>query len=140
MDIVPIISISLNESLKRFLDKLVSRNQYENKSKLVRDALLRLMSTIDSPGLESSYELATLTKSVIGNMIIILPNDPNIQKKLNSIESQYQDEIISKNSHYQRDNITIFMIFEGTVDQFQKFVVEVNGIKELINFRYLILT
>jgi len=31
------------------------------------------------------------------------------------------------------------MIFEGTVQEFQNIVVDVNGIKELKNFRYLII-
>ncbi|GAH71046.1 unnamed protein product, partial [marine sediment metagenome] len=35
---MPIISFSINESLKQFINKLVNKNQYENKSKLIRDA------------------------------------------------------------------------------------------------------
>ncbi len=140
---MPIISFSINENLKQFINKLVSKNQYENKSKLIRDALLRLMSDIEVSNLESygeSYgETIPTTKKIVGNMIIVAPHDPNIQRKLNKIESRYNEQIINKNQHFQGENLIIFMIFEGTVQDFQKIVVDVNGIKELKNFRYLII-
>lgn len=139
----PIISFSINENLKQFINKLVSKNQYENKSKLIRDALLRLMSDIDVSNLESygeSYgEEIPTTKKIVGNMIIVAPHDPNIQRKLNKIESRYNEQITNKNQHFQGENLIIFMIFEGTVQDFQKIVVDVNGIKEIKNFRYLII-
>ena len=140
---MPIISFSINENLKQFINKLVSKNQYENKSKLIRDALLRLMSDIEVSNLESygeSYgETIPTTKKIVGNMIIVAPHDPNIQRKLNKIESRYNKQIINKNQHFQGENLIIFMIFEETVQDFQKIVVDVNGIKELKNFRYLII-
>jgi len=140
---MPIISFSINENLKQFINKLVSKNQYENKSKLIRDALLRLMSDIEVSNLESygeSYgETIPTTKKIVGNMIIVAPHDPNIQRKLNKIESRYNEQIINKNQHFQGENLIIFMIFEGTVQEFQNIVVDVNGIKELKNFRYLII-
>jgi len=138
----PIISFSINENLKQFINKLVSKNQYENKSKLIRDALLRLMSDIEVSNLESygeSYgETIPTTKKIVGNMIIVAPHDPYIQRKLNKIESRYNEQIINKNQHFQGENLIIFMIFEGTVQEFQHIVVDINGIKELKNFRYLI--
>ena len=98
---IPIISISINESLKKFINKLVSKNQYDNKSKLIRDALLRLMSTEDiATSLDTSSDLIPITKNIIGNMIIVAPNDYNIQKKLNRIESEYKDQIISKTQNF----------------------------------------
>ncbi len=140
---MPIISFSINENLKQFINKLVSKNQYENKSKLIRDALLRLMSDIEVSNLESygeSYgETIPTTKKIVGNMIIVAPHDPNIQRKLNKIESRYNEQILNKNQHFQGENLIIFMIFEGTVQEFQNIVVDVNGIKELKNFRYLII-
>jgi len=140
---MPIISFSINENLKQFINKLVSKNQYENKSKLIRDALLRLMSDIEVSNLESygeSYgETIPTTKKIVGNMIIVAPHEPNIQRKLNKIEIRYNEQIINKNQHFQGENLIIFMIFEGTVQDFQKIVVDVNGIKELKNFRYLII-
>ncbi len=134
----PIISISINESLKKFINKLVSKNQYDNKSKLIRDALLRLMSTMDISSMELSSELAPIPKRIIGNMILIAPNDNLIQKKLNRIESDYKEQIVSKNVNFVNQNSIIFMIFEGPVQDFQKLVVEINSIEEVKNFRYLI--
>ncbi len=137
---MPIISISLNESLKKFINKLVSKNQYENKSKLIRDALLRLMSTEDiSATLDGSSEYIPLTKNITGNMIIVAPNEFNVQKKLNRVESEYKEQIVSKNQNFVNQNCIIFMVFDGALQDFQKFVVEINSIEEIKNFRYLII-
>ncbi|MFX1394095.1 MAG: hypothetical protein ACFFAH_11020 [Promethearchaeota archaeon] len=143
MVFIPIISISINENLEKFLDKLVSKNKYKNKSKLIRDALLRLQQSPDF----SSMDAATIdfftpvTKNIIGNMIIVTPNDTNILKKLNKIEKNYSNQIVSKNQQFYTNNphMTIFMVFEGSLQEFHRIVVEINSIKDIKNFRYLII-
>ena len=94
---IPIISISINEQLRKFINKLVSKNRYENKSKLIRDALLRLMSTIDVSSIESVGDITPSSKNIVGNLIIVAPLDSNVQRKLNKIESEYNAQIVSKN-------------------------------------------
>ncbi len=137
---MPIISVSLNQALKNFINKLVSKNQYENRSKIIRDALLRLMSTMDVSSFDdTSGELIPITKNIIGNMIIVAPNDFNIQKKLNRIECEYKAQIVSKNQNYVNQNFITFIVFDGTLQDFQKLVVEINRIDEIKNFRYLII-
>ncbi|MEJ2295983.1 MAG: hypothetical protein P8Y23_14600 [Candidatus Lokiarchaeota archaeon] len=136
---MPIISISINENLRQFINKLVSKNHYDNKSKLIRDALLRMMSTIEISDMESLNFSPTVKKFILGNMIIVAPHDPQIQRKINRIESEYKEQIVSKNQHFQGENLISFLLFEGDVQDFQKFVVEINGIEEIKNFRYLII-
>ena len=70
---------------------------------------------------------------------MITPNDVIIQKKLIRIENHYKDQIVSKSQHFSGNNVIISMIFEGTIQDFQKAVVEINVIKEIKNFRYLII-
>jgi len=136
----PIISVSLNENLKKFINKLVSKNQYENKSKLIRDALLRLMSTEDiSSTLDTFSDFTPIAKNIIGNMIIVAPNESKVQKKLNRIESEYKEQIVSKNLNFVNQNFITFMIYDGSLQDFQKLVVEINSIEEIRNFRYLII-
>ena len=135
----PIISISINESLKQFINKLVSKNRYDNKSKLIRDALLRLMSDIEVSSFESIGDVASTEKSIIGNLIIIMPHDPIVQRKLNKIENRYMEQIVNKNQHFQGENLIMSIIFDGNVADFQNIVVDINGIKEIKNFRYLII-
>ncbi|MBY9020701.1 MAG: hypothetical protein KGD67_06570 [Candidatus Lokiarchaeota archaeon] len=134
----PIISISINESLKQFINKLVSKNQYENKSKLIRDALLRLMSDIEVSSFETIGEITSIEKNIIGNLIIIAPHDPIVQRKLNKIENKYMEQIVNKNQHFQGENLIMSIIFDGNISDFQNIVVDINGIKEIKNFRYLI--
>lgn len=138
---IPIISISINESLKNFINKLVSKNKYENKSKLIRDALLRLMTVeeLSDVGATSiGSDFTPTMKPVIGNMIIVAPNDATILKKINKIEDDYKEEIVSKNQSFYPKSLSIFMVFEGPLEKFQNIVVDFNSIKEIKNFRYLI--
>lgn len=135
---MPIISISINESLKKFINKLVSKNQYDNKSKLIRDALLRLMSDIEVSSFDSFGDIDSIEKNIIGNLIIIVPHDPIIQRKLHKIENKYMKQIVNKNQHFQGENLIMSIIFDGNVADFQNIVVDINGIKEIKNFRYLI--
>ena len=136
---MPIVSFSINKSLLEFIDKLVSKNQYDNKSKIIRDALLRLMSTMDIASIESLGEIKSVDKTLIGNIVIVIHNDPLILKKLNKIESNYKEQIVSKDQHFQGENVIIFLIIEAKIDILQSFVVEVNGVEEIKNFRYLIM-
>jgi metal-responsive CopG/Arc/MetJ family transcriptional regulator len=136
---LPIVSFSINKNLLEFIEKLISKNQYDNKSKIIRDALLRLMSTMDIANIESFADLSPVDKKVIGNVIIVIQNDPFIQRKLNKIENNYKEQIISKNQHFQGENVIIFLIIEAKVEELQNFVVEVNGVEEIKNFRYLII-
>jgi metal-responsive CopG/Arc/MetJ family transcriptional regulator len=135
---IPIISISINENLKKFINKLVLRNQYDNKSKLIRDALLRLMSTMDISNIESFGNFEPITKNILGNIVIVTAHDSSILKKLNKIEMEYKDFIVSKHQHFQGENLVVFMLVEANVEDFQKIVVEINGIEEIKNFRYTI--
>ncbi|TFF94432.1 MAG: hypothetical protein EU543_01265 [Promethearchaeota archaeon] len=136
---MPIISISINESIKRFINKLISKNQYDNRSKLVRDALVRLMSTVDVEGIDSENNPLAFTKKINGNLMFLIPNDYNVLKKINKIETVFEEHIVSKTQHYMRENLTIFMVYEGYLEDFHKLVVEINSINELKNFRYLII-
>lgn len=136
---MPIVSFSINRNLLEFIDKLISKNQYDNKSKIIRDALLRLMSTMDIANIESFADLSPIDKKVIGNVIIVIQNDPLIQRKLIKIENNYKEQIVSKNQHFQGENIIIFLVIEAKIEELQSFVVEVNGVEEIKNFRYLII-
>ena len=97
------------------------------------------MSTVDLSSIDDISESTPIPKNIIGNMILVAPNDLSIQKKINRIESGYKDQIVSKNQNFVDHSIIIFMIFEGKLQDFHKLVVEINSIKELKNFRYLII-
>ncbi|TXT61568.1 MAG: putative nickel-responsive regulator [Promethearchaeota archaeon] len=97
------------------------------------------MSTVEIQNLDSSSTFSDIQETIEGNVIIVIPQDLSIQKKLNKIEEEFKEGIVSKNQHFYKDSISIFMVFEGNLQEFQKLVVEINGIKELKNFRYVIL-
>jgi len=94
---------------------------------------------MDIASIESLGEIKSIDKTLIGNIVIVIQNDPSILKKLNKIENKYKEQIVSKNQHFQGENIIIFLIIEAKIDILQDFVVEVNGVEEIKNFRYLIM-
>jgi metal-responsive CopG/Arc/MetJ family transcriptional regulator len=97
------------------------------------------MSDIEISNMETYGDFDSVAKRIVGNLIIVAPHDPAIQRRLNKIENQYKEQVVNKNQHFQGENLITFMIFEGEVQDFQSIVVEINGIKELKNFRYLII-
>ena len=98
------------------------------------------MATTDvSEGdLETFSDLEPVSHRIVGNLLMIIPNDTSILKKFNKIEGNYKEYIVSKNQHFSGENAILFIIFEGPIQDFQKIVVEINSINELKNFRYLI--
>ena len=70
------------------------------------------MSTVDISNIEDISDSPPTPKNIIGNMILVAPNDSNFQKKINRIESGYKDQIVSKNQNFVDLSIVIFMIFD----------------------------
>ena len=108
----------------------------------MRDALLRLMTAEeveDAASYEISNNLVPVSKKILGNMIIVAPQENGVLKKLNKIETEFKQQIISKNQMYNPKSISIFLVFEGSIQELQEIVVEINSIKEIKNFRYLII-
>jgi len=95
-------------------------------------------SDISEGDIESFSDIDAIQKRIIGNLLMVTPNDITILRKLNKIENMYKREIVSKTQHFSGQNAIIFIIFEGTVQEFQEIVVEINSIEEIKNFRYLI--
>jgi metal-responsive CopG/Arc/MetJ family transcriptional regulator len=97
------------------------------------------MSTVDSEEVDSDGESIPISKKINGNLMIVIPNDYNVVKKINKIETIFKNHIVSRNQHYMQENLTIFMVYEGYLEDFHKLVVEINSISEITNFRYLII-
>lgn len=137
---IPIISISINESIKKFINKLITKNKYDNKSKLVRDALMRLMSSSDISDTLNETDIGFFApkENITGNMILVAPNTKKFQKRLNNIELRYKKNIVSKSQHYSNSNLIIFLIYEGDLPKFHEIVVDINSLTEVKNFRYMI--
>ncbi len=62
---MPIISFSINDQLKKFLKKLVSKKYYPNQSNVIRDALLRLMSTMEISEIERDVVSEKIKRKII---------------------------------------------------------------------------
>jgi len=137
---LPIISFSINENLKKFLNKLASKKSTPNQSMIMRNALLQLMSTMETSEIDSDLSIFESPKSIIGNVIMVVENDDDAtSKKIIKLELDYGDAIVGKSQYIYTEYRTILLVFEGKLGEFQKFITEINGIENLKNFRYVII-
>lgn len=138
---MPIISFSVNDHLKRFLNKLVSKRYYPNQSKVIRDALLRLMSTMEISEIDRDVVIEKIQKDIVGNAMIVIENDDDLTiKKISKIETDFKECIVGKSQFLYSKYKTILFVFEGEVDSFHSFISELNAIENLKNFRYIIIS
>ncbi len=137
---MPIISFSINEHLKKFLNKLITTRIYPNQSKVMRDALLRLESSIDTTVASEEIVSYDTPKVIIGNAMIIVENgNDSTNKKLLKLEMDFKESIVGKSQFLYTNLKTILFVFEGKIRKFQDFITEINGIENLKNFRYVII-
>lgn len=138
---MPIISFSVNDHLKRFLNKLVSKRYYPNQSKVIRDALLRLMSTMEISEIDRDVVIEKIQKDIVGNAMIVIENDDDLTiKKISKLETDFKESIVGKSQFLYSKYKTILFVFEGEVDSFHSFISELNAIENLKNFRYIIIS
>ncbi|MHA1820503.1 MAG: ribbon-helix-helix domain-containing protein [Promethearchaeota archaeon] len=138
------MSFNISESLREFIRKLVKGKVYKNSSAAMRSAIVELMnsySDVENLHLSSTSDLSDYKlPTIVGNVMIIVPkNVDNVERKLAHLETNYKESIMAKNCFFYRENKTLIYIFDGTIEDFQKFLTEINNIDELINIRYIIL-
>ena len=98
---MPIISFNISDNLKKFLKKMVSRDEYKNNSLVIRDALIRLMAAKDGPrseiDAEDLAEIAAQSPKVTASITITYEqNNPKFERKINRIELDYHPVIVHK--------------------------------------------
>jgi metal-responsive CopG/Arc/MetJ family transcriptional regulator len=137
---LPIISFSINENLKKFLNKLASKKSAPNQSMIMRNALLQLMSTMETSEIDTDMSIFESPKSIIGNVMMVVENDDEAtSKKIIKLELDHGNSIVGKSQYIYTEYRTILLVFEGKLGEFQKFITEINGIENLKNFRYVII-
>ena len=150
MIFIPIISFNISDNLKTFLKRMVSQKEYKNNSYVIREALIRLMNEKDGalsgPGaidVESEINLdpsSLLPKMSASLLVSIKVGDSKTEKKINKLEVSYHDTIIHKISFSIEDFKTITYVLENNLPVIQGFITELNSLKDLQSFRYIINT
>ncbi len=147
---MPIISFNISDNLKTFLKRMVTQKEYKNNSYVIREALIRLMNEKDDalsgPGaidVESEINLdpsSLLPKMSASLLVSIKVGDTKTEKKINKLEVSYHDTIIHKISFSIGDFKTITYVLENNLPVIQGFITELNSLKDLQSFRYIINT
>ncbi len=131
--------------LKRMID-----DGYKNNSYVIREALIRLMNEKDGAlsgtgaidvESESNLDISSLLPKMSASLLVsIRVDDSKTEKKINKLEVSYHDTIIHKISFNIEDFKTITYILEDNLPVIQSFITELNSLKDLQSFRYIINT
>ena len=130
---------------------MVTKEEYKNNSYVIREALIRLMNEKDGAlsgtgaiDVESESQLdhsSLLPKLSASLLVSIKAGDSKTEKKINKLEISYHDTIIHKSSFSIHDDFkTITYILENNLPIIQSYITELNSLKDLQSFRYIINT
>jgi len=129
---------------------MVTKEEYKNNSYVIREALIRLMNEKDGAlsgtgaiDVESESQLdhsSLLPKLSASLLVSIKRGDSKTEKKINKLEINYHDTIIHKTcfSIESHDIKTITYILDDNLPIIQSFITELNSLKSLQSFRYII--
>lgn len=130
---------------------MVTQKEYKNNSYVIREALIRLMNEKDGAmsgtgaidvESESQLDLTSLLPKLSASLLVsIRMGDSKTEKKINKLEINYHDTIIHKTSFsIENDFKTITYILENNLPIIQSYITELNSLKDLQSFRYIINT
>ena len=129
---------------------MVTQKEYKNNSYVIREALIRLMNEKDGAmsgtgaidvESESQLDLSSLLPKLSASLLVsIRVGDSKTEKKINKLEINYHDTIIHKNFFAIEDFKTITYILDDNLPTIQGFITELNSLKDLQSFRYIINT
>ena len=140
---MPIISFNITQAMKDFLKKMVGSREYKNSSNVMRDALVRLMNVHDEQdgalGAVSLTEISPIIPKITSSILITIKKyNAKLEKKLNHLETRYSGSILHK-SIFSHDEIKSLMyVVEDTMTEIQSFVTDLNGLENILSFRYVI--
>lgn len=146
---IPIISFNISDNLKTFLKRMVTQKEYKNNSYVIREALIRLMNEKDGAlsgtgaidvESENQFDPSSLLPKLSASLLVsIRVGDSKTEKKINKLEINYHDTIIHKIS-FSGNFKTITYVLENNLPTIQGFITELNSLKDLQSFRYIINT
>ena len=129
---------------------MVSQKEYKNNSYVIREALIRLMNEKDGAlsgtgaidvESENQFDPSSLLPKLSASLLVsIRVGDSKTEKKINKLEVSYHDTIIHKISFSIGDFKTITYVLENNLPTIQGFITELNSLKDLQSFRYIINT
>ena len=131
---------------------MVTQKEYKNNSYVIREALIRLMNEKDGAmsgtgaidvESESQLDLSSLLPKMSASLLVsIRMGDSKTEKKINKLEISYHDTLIHKTSFSTGSEgfKTITYILENNLPVIQSFITELNSLKDLQSFRYIINT
>ena len=128
---------------------MVTQKEYKNNSYVIREALIRLMNEKDGDlsgtgaidvESENQFDPSSLLPKLSASLLVsIRVGDSKTEKKINKLEINYHDTIIHKIS-FSGNFKTITYVLENNLPTIQGFITELNSLKDLQSFRYIINT
>jgi len=140
---MPIISFNITQNMKDFLKKMVGSREYKNSSNVMRDALVRLMDVHDEQdvalGTATLTDLTPIVPKLTSSILITIKKyNAKLEKKLNHLETRYSKSILHKSIFSHTDIKSLMYVVEDTMPEIQSFVTDLNGLENILSFRYVI--
>ncbi len=137
------MSFFINESLQKFLKRIVGAKKFKNSSDAMRSALILLQQEKDIDMVNAVQMIESNTDTLLprltSSILITIPRySEKLELKLNKLEVDHQNSILHKSTFSHQDISTITYFLEDTMDEIQSFITDVNSLEELKNFRYAI--
>jgi len=84
---------------------------------------------------EFSSIIPKITSSIL---ITIKKYNAKLEKKLNHLETRYSKSILHKSIFSHADIKSLMYVVEDTMPEIQSFVTDLNGLENILSFRYVI--
>ena len=109
----------------------------------MRDALVRLMDVHDEQdvalGTATLTDLTPIVPKLTSSILITIKKyNAKLEKKLNHLETRYSKSILHKSIFSHTDIKSLMYVVEDTMPEIQSFVTDLNGLENILSFRYVI--
>lgn len=128
---MPVVSISMPESLLDRLDGFIDDHGYSGRSEAMREGVRGLLREFD--GEDESREVVCV-------ITIMFDHDSGAELRLSELRHQH-DELVTSNVHsHADDNCLELFVTEGTVDEIGPFVSRLRTVDGVVGVDHSILS
>ncbi|MCU4926140.1 CopG family ribbon-helix-helix protein [Halobacteria archaeon AArc-dxtr1] len=128
---MPVVSVSMPESLLEELDTFIDEYGYSGRSEAMREGARGLLTEFDEPELGGEPIVATIT-TVFGH-------ETDAETRLSELRHSHQELVTSNVHSHAGDACLELFVAEGTVEEVGAFVSKLRSVSGVSTVEYAIL-
>lgn len=117
---MPVVSISMPESLLERLDEFIEAHGYSGRSEAVREGARGLLQEFDDRELDGQQVVCVITA--------MFEHDSGAETTLSELRHQYEDLVTSNVHSHADDNCLELFVTEGTLETIGPFVSRLRAV------------